>query len=130
MERPALRISPGAQKDFKGFSRLSCRKGWMKSMGGNKAHSRNPANESGGSARTQAGGFTLIELLVVMAIMAILAALLLPALAKGKGQAQSAACKNHLKQIGIGLKMYASDYGWYPPLAEKGNSALCFDRLY
>jgi len=74
--------------------------------------------------------FTLVELLVVMAVIAILAALLLPALSKAKNQAQSTACKNHLKQIGIGLKMYASDYGWYPPLAEKGNAALCFDRLY
>jgi prepilin-type processing-associated H-X9-DG protein len=74
--------------------------------------------------------FTVVELLVVIAIIAVLAALLLPALSKSKDQAQSIACKNHLKQIGLALKMYASDYGWYPPLAEKGNPDLCFDRLY
>lgn len=74
--------------------------------------------------------FTLVELLIVIAIVAILAALLLPALSKGKTQAQSAVCKNLLKQIGIGLKMYASDYGWYPPLAQRNDPAVCFDRLY
>src|ERR1022692_1607778 len=74
--------------------------------------------------------FTLVELLVVIAIIAILAALLLPALSKGKGQAQSVACKNLLRQIGLGLQMYVQDNGCYPPLAERGATALCFDRLY
>ncbi len=76
------------------------------------------------------GAFTLVEILVTTVIIAILAALLLPTFARGKLQAQSAACKNHLKQIGIALKMYASDFGWYPPMAERDRPELCFDRLY
>ncbi len=78
----------------------------------------------------RAGGFTLIELLVVMAIIGILAALLLPALTRAKAQAHSTACKNLLNQIGLSLKMYVMDYSWYPAMAERGSSQLCFDRLY
>jgi prepilin-type N-terminal cleavage/methylation domain-containing protein/prepilin-type processing-associated H-X9-DG protein len=59
--------------------------------------------------------FTLIELLAVIAIITILAALLLPALARAKAQATSTACKNHLHQMGLALKMYVDDsQGRYP----------------
>ena len=54
-------------------------------------------------------GFTLIELLVVIAILALLSALLLPALARGKLSAQRVACVNHLKQWGYAARLYSEE---------------------
>ena len=71
-------------------------------------------NRRANNSQASHDGFTLIELLVVIAIIGILAALLLPTLAKGKASAQSAACKSNLRQLGIALNMYVNEYGKYP----------------
>src|SRR5213083_2078988 len=87
-----------------------------------RAERRRPVRMMGsGSVRP---AFTLIELLVVIAIIAILAAILFPVFAQAREKARMTACLSNMKQIGLGLQMYAQDYDeTLPP----GNFAFRFN---
>jgi prepilin-type N-terminal cleavage/methylation domain-containing protein len=60
--------------------------------------------------------FTLIELLVVLAVIAILAAVLLPVFAAARERAREISCAAHLREIGAGLFLYAGDWDGFAPL--------------
>src|SRR5690554_3979400 len=62
------------------------------------------------STKTDCTGFTLIELLVVIAIISILAAILFPVFARARENARRVSCTSNLRQIGLGMMMYAQDY--------------------
>jgi prepilin-type N-terminal cleavage/methylation domain-containing protein/prepilin-type processing-associated H-X9-DG protein len=70
-------------------------------------------------------GFTLIELLVVIAIIGILAAILLPALARAREQARRASCMSNLSQIGMALRMYALEHDGAFPWSGGHGDASC-----
>ncbi len=82
---------------------------------GNTLASMAPRHHTTGARprRIVAEAFTLIELLVVMAIIALLAALLLPALSKAKDRAHTVACLNNLKELELCLQLYVTDNNDY-----------------
>ncbi len=83
----------------------------------------------------QPTAFTLIELLVVISIIALLIALLLPAVKRARDSAQAAICMSNLKQVGVAVRVYVGDYnGQVPPT--RGNTfgdptgAVLWDGTY
>ncbi len=85
-------------------------------------------------------GFTLIELLVVISIIALLVAILMPALGKARAQAQMIVCQTNLKQYGIGMFMYLDDndgkfpYPWWwlheDPASKTPTACLWHNEAY
>ena len=75
--------------------------------------------------------FTLIELLVVIAIIALLMAILMPALRRVKEQAGTVVCRNHLQQWSFCLAMYTSDYdGRFKPGIDEDWATGQFSWIY
>ncbi|MCK4292506.1 MAG: type II secretion system protein [Planctomycetes bacterium] len=74
--------------------------------------------------------FTLIELLVVIAIIALLMAILLPALRRARDQAKEVVCKSNLRQVGLGAGFYAEEWDLYIPRGLGGGSGQAWFQLF
>jgi prepilin-type N-terminal cleavage/methylation domain-containing protein/prepilin-type processing-associated H-X9-DG protein len=77
--------------------------------------------------RSVQGAFTLVELLVVMAIIALLVGILLPALNNAKNTARATVCAANMRQLGLGVSLYAQDNNYYLP--RSSHSAATYNVL-
>lgn len=93
---------------------------------------------TGSNGNKAVAGFTLVELLVVIAVISILAAMLMPALARARESARRANCASNLRQVGMALEMYANEQeGNFPTIqryigdncAQKNTNVFMFDGL-
>jgi len=75
-------------------------------------------------------GFTLLELLIIISIIGILAAILLPALAKARETARRTACSSNLREIGLAIHLYSVEHEGELPWSGGGNDAHCFAGLH
>lgn len=73
-----------------------------------------PATVYAREQRARLSGFTLIEILVVIAIIAILAAILFPVMTEARQKARQSNCTSNLRQLGLGVQMYAEEQRGYP----------------
>ena len=75
------------------------------------------------AARHRRGGFTLVELLVVIGIIAVLIAILLPALARSREQAKNVQCLSNLRQMGLAMQQYMTQSkGYLMPVQHSGQT--------
>jgi prepilin-type processing-associated H-X9-DG protein/prepilin-type N-terminal cleavage/methylation domain-containing protein len=74
-------------------------------------HRRTPRNGSSSSSRA----FTIVECLVVITVVALLATILVPAMARGRQRAEDAYCKNNLRQVTLATALYTEDFHAFPP---------------
>lgn len=81
-------------------------------------------------ARIHPSAFTVLELLVVIGLLFVLCFCLLHGLSSAKDQAQSARCRNQLRQVGISLAIYLTDSCRYPPMWDADSGELWADKLY
>jgi prepilin-type processing-associated H-X9-DG protein len=120
---PGRLCSTGQRRGAKllGVDRLAIVPGFAAAAGG---------PQKGPNMRRSPWGFTIVELLVVLAILTLLMAILLPAIGKARDLGRSTVCKSNLRQIGVGLTAWGSDFKKYPLKQDNLAGSTDFARYY